>query len=87
MIDGFYVTGQFGEHINLAAADARLPAISLATRMSALRHPEVHPLLVEIQENKLCIYPTEDKPQYFDLRQAEKILPKLTEFIKKERGE
>lgn len=56
-------------------------SIGLAARMVARRFPGMEPLIVEIQDGKLCVYPTLHKPEYYSLEQAKKILPKLIEFI------
>lgn len=44
------------------------------------------PLIVEIQDDKLCVYPTDGQPAYYDLAKVEKILPKMIEFKRNQTG-
>lgn len=65
----------------LDLGESRLPALSLALRIEHKRHPERVTTLVEIQDDKLCIYPNDGVPMYLDLKQAWKVLPRLVEFL------
>lgn len=70
---------KLGEH-----RDFDLGAISLGHRMAEIRAEFDHAIIVEIHDNDLCIFPTNQNPIRLTVKDAKKILPQLVEYILKE---